>query len=110
MEVPCLGMGGSVVVDLISELQQEEGRSFQLTFENLFTSLKLVDCLSKIKSSACTGTIRANRNENCPLKSMKEMETSKRRNFDYATDVKSGLTVVHWNGNPASNKVAVAPP
>ena len=44
-EVPCLGMGGSVV-DLISELQQEEGRSFNLTFDNLFTSHKMVDCLS----------------------------------------------------------------
>ena len=35
--VKCLGMGESVVVDLISELQ-EEGRSLHLTFDNLFTA------------------------------------------------------------------------
>ena len=51
MEVPCLGKGGSVVVDLISELQQEECRSFHLTFDNLFTNFKPVDCLSKKKKS-----------------------------------------------------------
>ena len=117
VEAPCLGMGGSVVVDLISELQQEEGRSFHLTFDNLFTSLKLVDCLSKKKKTtttnkhktkqnkkkktpvACTGTIHANRIEDCPLKSVKEMEMSKRGNFDYAKDVKSVLTVVQWHDN-----------
>ena len=49
VEVPCLGMGGSVVVDLISQLQQEEGRSFHLTFDNLFTRLKPADCLRKEK-------------------------------------------------------------
>ena len=27
------------------------------------------------------------------------MEKSKRGNFDYATDAKSGLTVVHWHDN-----------
>ena len=85
MEVPCLGIGGSVVVDLISELQQE-GRSFHLIFDNLSTSLKLVDCLNKKKQKqkqnndnniAHTRTIRASRIEDCPLKSMKEMEMSK---------------------------------
>ena len=42
------------------------------------------------------------------------MEKCKRGNFDYATDVKSGLTVVHWHDsnivNTVSNKVGVAPP
>ena len=47
-EVPCLGTGGSVV-DMILELQQEVGRSFHLAFDNVLTSLKLVDCLSKKK-------------------------------------------------------------
>ena len=102
VQVPCLGMDRSVVVDPISELKQE-GRSFHLTFDNLFTSLKPVDCLSKKKQTnkniACTETIRANRIEGCPLKSVKEMEQSKREYLDYATDVKSGLTVVHWHDN-----------
>ena len=102
MEVPCLDMGVSVVVDLISELQQE-GRSFHLTADNQLTSLKPVHCLSKKTKTkqniASIGTIRTNRIEDCPLKSLKEKEKSKRGNFDYATDVKSGLTVVHWHDN-----------
>ena len=49
MEVPCLGIGGSVGVDLISELQLEDGRSLHLTYDNLFTSLKPVDCVIKNK-------------------------------------------------------------
>ena len=57
------GMGGSVVMDLISELHEEVGNSFHLTFDNLVTSLTLVDCLTA-KQIACTGTIRANRVEN----------------------------------------------
>ena len=112
VEASCLVMGGSVVVDLISELQQE-GRSFHLTFDSLFTSFKLVDCLSKKKKN---GLHRNNpRQQNlCPLKSVEEMEKSKRGNFDYVTDVKSCLTVLHWNDNnivnTVSNKVGVAPP
>ena len=73
-ECPGLGMGGSVVVDLISEIQEEEeGLHFHLTFDNLFTSLSLVDYLTTI-GIACTATIRSNRVEDCPLKSIQEME------------------------------------
>ena len=46
----------------------------------------------------------------CPLKSVKEMENSKCGNFDYATDVKSGMVVVHWNDNTVSNRVGCPPP
>jgi DNA excision repair protein ERCC-6 len=68
---PGLGMGGSVVVDLISELQADAGDSFHLTFDNLFTSLLLVDCLTK-KKIGCTGTIRANRIGDCRAPSSSE--------------------------------------
>ena len=67
-EVPGLGMGGSIVVDLISELQQED-RAFHLTFDNIFTSLKLADYFNK-KNIGCTGTIHANRIKDCLLKSV----------------------------------------
>ena len=50
VEVPCLGMGGSVVVDLIWLELQQGGRSFHLTLDNLFTNLKLLDCFSKEKT------------------------------------------------------------
>ena len=104
-----LGMGGPVVMDLISELHEEVGNSFHLTFDNLFTSLKPVDCLTA-KQIACTVTIRANRVENCPLKSVNEMKKLPRGSFDHATDDKSGIVVVRWNdNNAASNKVGIYP-
>lgn len=109
-EYPGLGMGGSVVIDLIAEMQEDQ--SFHLTFDNLFTSLQLVDCLTT-KNIACTGTIRVNRLQDCPLKSINEMKKTKRGSYDYATDVKSGLLVVRWNDNSivnlVSNKVGVHP-
>ena len=83
-------MGGSLVIDLISELHEEVGNSFHLKFDNLFTSLKLVDCLTA-KQIACTGTIRANRVKNCPLKSVNEMKTLPRGSFDHAT-LSDGMT------------------
>ena len=111
-EYPGLGMGGSVVVDLIAELQADTGDSFHLTFDNLFTSLALVDCLTE-KNIACTGTIRANRIGDCPLKSAKEIEKSPRGTFDYACDTQNGMVIVRWNDNSVvnavSNKVGVYP-
>ena len=88
-------MGGSVVMNLISELYEEVGNSFHLTFDNLVTSLKLVDCHTA-KQIACTGTIRANRVEN-------EMKKLPRGSFDHATYDKSRLMVVRWNDNNIVN-------
>ena len=88
-------MGGSVVMDLISELHEEVRNSFHLTFDNLVTSLTLVDCLTA-KQIACTGTIRANRVEN-------EMKKLPIGSFDHATDDKSKLAVVRWNNNNIVN-------
>lgn len=102
-EVPGLGMGGSVVVDLISELQQND--SYHLTFDNLFTSLPLVDYLTK-KGIGCTGTIRANRTEDCPLMPVNEMGKTKRGTYDYMQDTRNGLVVVRWNDNSVVNTVS----
>lgn len=111
-EYPDLGKGGSIVLDLIAELQEEEGRAYHLTFDNMFTSLKLVDVLTE-KNIACTGTIRSNRLENCPVKDVTEMKKTARGTFDHATDPKTGFTVVRWNDNNivnvVSNKVGVNP-
>ena len=72
--------GGSVVIDLISEFQEEIGSSYYLTFDNLFTSYNLVDCLTS-KGIARIGTLRSSRLGDAPLKSVKEMETLKKGYF-----------------------------
>lgn len=112
-ECPGLGMGGAVVVDLISEIQRDEkDLHFHLTFDNLFTSLRLVDYLTS-KGIGCTGTIRSNRLEDCPLKSINELKKTPRGTYDYATDTTSGVVVVRWNDNNivnvVSNKVGLHP-
>ena len=56
-------MGSSVVVDLIAELEEEQGCSYHLTFDNLVTSLDLVDVLTE-KNINCTGPLRPNRLQN----------------------------------------------
>lgn len=59
-----LSMGGSVVIDLLSEFPA--GVHYLVFFDNLFTYLKLIDRLSALGLGA-TGKIRANRLENCNL-------------------------------------------
>ena len=59
-----LGMAGSVVLDLIAELPS--GRPYRFYFDNLFTSLKLVDKLTE-RGIGATSTVRVNRVEKCSL-------------------------------------------
>ena len=73
-------MRGSVVIDLISKLQEETGNSYHLTFDNLFTSYNLVDYLTS-NGIARIGTLRSDRLGDAPLKSVKEMEKLKRGFF-----------------------------
>lgn len=61
-----VGMGGSVVINMIAKLQQDQ--SSHLTFDNQLTSLKLDNYLTA-KGITCTGTIHFNCIEDCPLKS-----------------------------------------
>ncbi|XP_022823341.1 piggyBac transposable element-derived protein 3-like [Spodoptera litura] len=64
---PSFGVGGSVVLDLISKLPPGK---YSFYMDNFFTSIPL---LSEIKSLGhdATGTIRGNRVENAPLKDVK---------------------------------------
>ena len=96
------GWGGSVVIDLVAALQEEEGRSYHLTFDNLFTSLKLVDVLTE-KNIACTGTIRANRLGDCPVREVTEMKKTARGSYDHATDTTSGLTKLLFDGTTTTS-------
>ena len=102
-DVNDLGMGVAVAVDLLSELQKDN--AYYLTFDNLFSSLRLVDKLTDMGMS-CTGTIRANRIEDCPVKDLKQMSKTERGSYDYAYDESNGLIVVRWNDNNIVNIVS----
>ncbi|KAL0892761.1 hypothetical protein ABMA27_014467 [Loxostege sticticalis] len=98
---PELGVGASVVLDLVAKLPPG---SYSLYMDNFFTSLPLLDELKRIGHDA-TGTIRANRVENAPLKDTKDMKKTKRGSYDQYTDVLSDITLVRYNDN---NIVTVA--
>ena len=89
-------MGGAVVMDLLAELKKDNG--YHLTFDNLFSSLCLVDKLTSL-GIACTGKIRSNRVQDCPLPSVKDMQKEPCGAYNQAYDASNGLVVVKWNNN-----------
>ena len=105
-----LGMGGSVVADLISELNLSV--QYHVYFDNLFTSLKLMDYLAK-KGVGATGTIRANRIEGCPIADLKQVSKLPRGSYDYRMDTANKVEVVRWHDNSivtmASNRYGTKP-
>uniref|UniRef100_H3AE94 PiggyBac transposable element-derived protein domain-containing protein n=1 Tax=Latimeria chalumnae TaxID=7897 RepID=H3AE94_LATCH len=103
--LPELGLGGSVVTRLFSALPQNV--TFQMTFDNLFTSLPLLQYLGD-KGIGATGTLRANRVQDCPVLDTKSVCKKPRGSVDY----RYGSTN-KWNDNSmvtmASNCQPVMP-
>ncbi|GBP11256.1 Small conductance calcium-activated potassium channel protein [Eumeta japonica] len=93
---PNLGVGGSLVTNLISKLPTAAHYSFYT--DNFFTSLRLLDDVSQMGHDI-TGTLRANRTEGAPLKDIKEMKKTARGSFRQITDVSSNSTLVRSNDN-----------
>ena len=76
-----LGLGGSVVANLIESLPQSTEK-YTIYFDNFFTSLRLINYLSG-KNVKATGTVRVNRVEKCPLSSVNAMKKTCRGTYDY---------------------------
>ena len=85
-----IGLGGTVVMKLISRLP--DNLHFHVYFDNLFTSISLLDRLSHIGIGG-TGTIRNNRLMGCPLG---DLTKSNRGAYDYAYDPSSHVALVRW--------------
>lgn len=104
-----LGLGGSVVVNLVSTLPTD---NYVLYFDNFFTSLKLLQHLTTINIHA-TGTVRANRVENCPITSVDRFKKLARGSEEHRLDAESNIIVARWNDNSvvtmASNCHGVEP-
>ncbi|GFR65014.1 PiggyBac transposable element-derived protein 1 [Elysia marginata] len=110
---PDLGIGGSVMMDLISVFREED--KYCLYFDNLFTSPAIV---IKDKGFDATGTLRANRLNQCPLEgvdSMKKIKRAKQKSLDYLGFLRHiALSYVHkyrgWlvTNQPGAMKVSVS--
>lgn len=92
-----LGLGGSVVAKLSDCLPPAEDK-YTLYFDNFFTSLNLLQFLST-KNMKATGTVRANRVDNCPVLPVDKFKKMDRGTFDYRLDSLSGIIVTRWNDN-----------
>ena len=95
-DIKGLGIGGSVVIDLLSKL--DASCHYEVYFDNLFASLLLIDLLSHM-GFAATGTIRVNRIEHCPLQDVKALQKTTCGTYDYRTDKANKLVMVRWHDN-----------
>lgn len=93
-----LGLGGSVVCQLVKELPNYENLHYHIVFDNFFTSLKLLHHLQGM-GIAATGTLRANRDGKAPLKPIKEMEKTNRGTHDSVVDKTSNMCLTRWKDN-----------
>ena len=91
-----LGLGGSVVTNLIKDLPKAQDSSYHVIFDNLFTSPRLLRFLAD-KEIAATGTLRPNRTEGAPLKSIEVMKKEPRGSHDVVLDRNSKVCVVRWH-------------
>ena len=87
-----LGLGGSVVVNLVNSLPTD---TYVVYFDNFFTSLRLLEQLAAMNIHA-TGTVRANRIENCPLSSADKFKKTTRGSFEYLLESRSKILVARY--------------
>jgi len=86
-----IGLGASVVLDLVSELPSDV--PFKIFGDRYFSSPKLLQHLLE-RGFGYTGTVMVNRTEKCPVSLPKK---STRGSMDYRTDVNTDSLVVAWN-------------
>ena len=100
-----LGLGASVVANLVSKLPVMQTSNYHFVVDNYFTSPALLRHLSAI-GVAATGTVRANRMHNAPLRDMVKMNKEKYGSSDVITDVFSNITAVRWKDNKVVNTIS----
>lgn len=95
------GLGAAVVLELTSRLPQEL-QPYNIYIDNFFTGFPLLRKLTEL-NIGCTGTVRNNRTENCPLPDPKTFKKTRRGTYAYKNT--EDMIVVRWNDN---NIVTVA--
>ena len=82
-----LGLGASVVANLVSKLSVIQTSNYHIVMYNYFTSPALLRHLSAMVM------------ENALLRDMVKMNKEKRGSSDAVTDVSSNITAVYWKDN-----------
>lgn len=102
-----LGLGGSVVTEMVSRMKAKFHNRFHVFFDNFFSSLKLVRMLATM-GVKYIGTVRDNRIENCPILTQKQMKNKARGFYDYRVDAESEILVCRWKDNSTVTVVSNA--
>ena len=91
------GLGPSVVLGLIKSLPSG---NFSVYIDNFFNSLPLLKHL-RAKEIGCTGTIRADRWQDCPLPPKNRFSKNPKGSYQGYWDNSTGIELVLWNDNGA---------
>ena len=101
-----LGVGASVVLDLVSELPPDV--PFKICSDRFF-SIKLAEIL-KSEGIGYIGTVKSNRTEKAPLIDSKEMAKCPRGSFDFCLKQGEGIALTTWNDNTIVSLVSTVDP
>ena len=93
-----IGLGGSVVMTLMSKLPTVPNSNYHAVMDNFFTSPSLFRFI-KENGMAGTGTVRANRKKNAPLQAVDDMKKEARGSSDVVNYNKSNVTLFRWKDN-----------
>lgn len=96
-----MGLGEKVVLELMSHVTSPGNHN--VTFDNFFTSYKLMYRLSELGHFA-TGTVRENRTSGAPLTSVKNMKkkATDRGTYEYCFERNKEIYVVRWKDSSVS--------
>ncbi|XP_014672682.1 PREDICTED: piggyBac transposable element-derived protein 3-like [Priapulus caudatus] len=97
------GMGGDVVLKLVSSLPQN--KNYKIFADNFFTGLPLIDRLRGM-GFLYIGTIRANRLKDCPIMGEKELRKKDRGTFECWVERTRNIVAVRWLDNKVVNLVS----
>ena len=103
-----LGLDASVVANLVRKLPVMQTSNYHIVMDNYFTSPALLRHLSAM-GVAATGTVRANRKKNAPLRDTVKMNKEKRGSSDVVTDVSLNITAIRWKDNKVVNAISIFP-
>ena len=73
-----LGLGGSVVDQLVSKLSKDDSNCYHIIFDNIFTGMALLCHSKETYGFAATGIIRSNRTGSVSPRDANKMEKKKR--------------------------------
>ena len=94
--VPNIGLGGNVVLNLISKANLPSNHNHVLFFDNYFTSISLMKELIS-QGYLVTGTCRDNRSDKCPIFEKNFLKHQPRGAVDYR--MSDGILLMKWKEN-----------